>query len=431
LSALISSYRGWDGVTADHNYNWHDAMTNDATATPTCLTNSHVPCDDGFVFPHGTYTMGVTVGDDGATRQIGVSPGAKWIGCRSLDLAGGTPATYIECFQWLVAPTDLNDANPDPSLAPHVVNNSWACIPAEGCNPDTLQATVKAVCAAGIVVVAAAGNDGTKCETIDYPPAIYAETFTVGATDSVDVVGAISSRGPVTVDGSGVLKPDITAPGIAMTSAVGIWDIIGGGILWDYFSTDGTSASSPHVAGAVALLLQARPDVIGNVDAIETLLRDTALGLTSTQPCGELGPTETPNNVYGHGRLDLVNLFLGDADADGTTNVHDCALDDDTAWSLASGIGDLTLSGKPNTTLSWSQPVNIGANTFAYDVVRSDAAADFSSAFCVGTGQGGTISMDAFTPVHVAYYLVRTVNACGGSAGQSSSGAPRSVASCP
>ena len=136
--ALINSYRGWNGISADHNYNWHDTITSDTLASPTCLANSPEPCDDGFVFPHGTYTMGVSVGDDASTRQIGVAPGAKWMGCRNSDLGGGTPATYMECFQWLVAPTDLSNLNPDPSKAPHVINNSWACIPAEGCNPDTL-----------------------------------------------------------------------------------------------------------------------------------------------------------------------------------------------------------------------------------------------------------------------------------------------------
>ena len=72
-------------------------------------------------------------GDDGAGNQIGVAPGAKWIGCRNMDQGVGTPATYTECFQFFIAPTDLNGQNPNPTLRPHVMNNSWGCPPSEGC----------------------------------------------------------------------------------------------------------------------------------------------------------------------------------------------------------------------------------------------------------------------------------------------------------
>jgi serine protease AprX len=430
--ALISSYRGWNGVTADHAYNWHDAITSDAFTSPTCPANAPAPCDDGFVFPHGTYTMGVAVGDDGGTRQIGVAPGARWMGCRNSDLNGGTPATYMECFQWLVAPTDLADLHPDPSKAPHVINNSWACIPAEGCNPDTLQTTIENVRAAGIVVVAAAGNDGTECSTIDFPPAIYDASLTVGATDSADVIGAISSRGPVTIDGSGRLKPDLTAPGINVTSSVGIWDIFGTGeVYYDYFAANGTSASAPHVAGAVALLLDARPDLIGQVEEIEDLLRATAIPYTSNQPCGGLGPTVSPNHVYGHGRVDLVRLFLGDFDSDGTLNVNDCALENSSAWTLAGDIDDLELGGGANTTLHWTQPANVGATTFAYDVLRSAVRSDFSGAVCVESGQSDTIATDGTLPAELFYYLVQTVNACGANPGRTSAGNLRNTRTCP
>ena len=81
--------------------------------------------------------MGTMVGDDGAGNQIGVAPGAKWIGCRNMNEGDGTPATYSECFQWFIAPTDLNNQFPNPTLAPHVINNSWGCPPSEGCtDPD-------------------------------------------------------------------------------------------------------------------------------------------------------------------------------------------------------------------------------------------------------------------------------------------------------
>ena len=109
----------------------------------------------------------------------------------------GTPATYSECFEWFIAPTNLSGTNPDPSKAPHVINNSWGCPPDEGCTDVTvLQTVVENVRAAGIEVVVSAGNDGSSCETVNTPAAIYAASFSVGATDSNDNIAGFSSRGP-------------------------------------------------------------------------------------------------------------------------------------------------------------------------------------------------------------------------------------------
>jgi subtilisin family serine protease len=212
---------------------------------------------------------------------------------------------------------------------------------------------------------------------------------------------------------------------------VGIWDLYSGDVYWDYIAADGTSASAPHVAGAVALLLEARPDLIGQVDEIEDLLRATAIPLTSTQPCGGLGPGDSPNHVYGHGRLDLVELFTGDIDSDGTTNVNDCAPDDNSAWTLADPINDLQAGGGPTTTLSWSQPADPGATTFSYDVVRSALPGDFSGAICVESGESDTVAQDDTPPGEAFYYIVRTVNPCGGNPGESSNGELRGVPGCP
>ncbi len=97
--ALRQQYRGWDGSTANHDYNWHDAIH---TTGERCLPDSKRPCDDDG---HGTHTMGAIVGDDGGVNQIGVAPGARWIGCRNMNEGVGTPATYIECFEFSSRPT--------------------------------------------------------------------------------------------------------------------------------------------------------------------------------------------------------------------------------------------------------------------------------------------------------------------------------------
>src|SRR6478736_3776705 len=161
-NALKPHYRGWDGVTADHDYNWHDSIHN-SVGNP-CGNDSPFPCDDYF---HGTHTTGTAIGDDGGNNQIGMAPGAKWIGCRNMNVGNGTPARYIECMQWFLAPTRIGGGDPDPTKAPDITNNSWGCPPSEGCSADTLQAAVEAQAAAGIMMVVSAGNDGPNCGSID------------------------------------------------------------------------------------------------------------------------------------------------------------------------------------------------------------------------------------------------------------------------
>ena len=79
-NALKPHYRGWDGQNVNHDYNWHDSI-HDGVGNP-CGNDSPEPCDDNG---HGTHTIGTAVGDDGAGNQIGMAPGAKWIGCRNMD----------------------------------------------------------------------------------------------------------------------------------------------------------------------------------------------------------------------------------------------------------------------------------------------------------------------------------------------------------
>lgn len=301
--ALKSQYRGWNGATADHDYNWHDAIH---AGAGDCDPDSVEPCDDNG---HGTHTMGTMVGDDGATNQIGVAPGAQWIGCRNMYRGVGSPVTYSECFQWFVAPTDGNGENPDPAMAPHVVNNSWACPQSEGCEEvDILQTVVENVRAAGIVVVASAGNSGVAgCGTVQYQPAIYEATFSVGATvvpedeNDEETIASFSSRGPVIVDGSNRLKPDVVAPGFQIRSS------IPGG---NYGNSSGTSMAAPHVSGLVALLIATNPTLSGDVTAIETAITASALGLTTTETCGGVAGTEIPNNTFGYGRIDALEAYL-------------------------------------------------------------------------------------------------------------------------
>ena len=160
-------------------------------------------------------------------NQIGMAPGAKWIGCRNMDQGNGTPARYIECMEFFLAPYPVGGtpAQGDPTLAPDITTNSWTCPPAEGCSVNTLRAAVEAQQAAGIMMVVAAGNQGPGCSTLLSPPSFYQASYTVGAlTTGTDTIAPFSNRGSVTIDGSHRLKPDITAPGTDIRSSLNTSD---------------------------------------------------------------------------------------------------------------------------------------------------------------------------------------------------------------
>lgn len=304
---LKIKYRGFDEVNqvADHNYNWHDAISEiNPLHMDTLITDSTNPCGLKVLAPcddhnHGTHTMGTMIGSD-TLNAIGVSPNSKWIACRNMERGYGSPATYLECFEWFLAPTDLNDENPDPEKAPHVINNSWSCPEMEGCNESNwfiLEEAVNNLKAAGVVVVVSAGNSGPACNTISTPASIFENSFTVGATASNDTIAAFSSRGTISADSTFRLKPNVSAPGVQVRSCIRDNQ---------YRAFSGTSMAGPHVAGAVALMISANPTLSGKVDVIEDILESTAVPKTDTLNCDGISGMEIPNPVYGYGRIDVL-----------------------------------------------------------------------------------------------------------------------------
>ncbi len=297
--ALKQSYLGWlanTGQTTSHDYYWYDAWDGRTE-----------PWDDNG---HGTHTTGIMVGENGE-NQVGVAPGAHWIACRNMRQGFGNPGSYLSCMEFLLAPFPL-DGDPlrdgEPARGAQVVNNSWGCPRQEGCLPNTLRQAVENLQAAGQMMVVSAGNGGPACGTVEDPPALYDAVLSVGAIAQNDNAASFSSRGPVAVDDSGRLKPDLVAPGVAIRSAVP------GG----YTSLPGTSMAGPHVAGVVALLWSADPSLIGDLEATTEILLQTAERLTPDAVCprgpeslggpvcgcGTDGTDTVPNNVYGWGEVD-------------------------------------------------------------------------------------------------------------------------------
>ena len=307
--ALERSYRGYQAASvADHDYNWHDAIhevdPHNSGANP-CGLDASEPCDD---YGHGTHTMGTMTGNDldaggdgwpaAAAHPIGVAPGAKWMACRNMERGWGRPSTYIECFQWFTAPWPIGGDpfdDGDPAKAPDVINNSWSCPGSEGCTTDKLaiiEPALNAADAAGILVVASATNNGSSCNTIHEPIAIYPRAFTVGATDFNDGLASFSSRGPVTYKGVTRIGPDVSAPGVNVLSSLP---------RDRYGRSSGTSMAGPHAAGVAALLMSAEPALKGQTDMLRAIIARTADPRTSNQGCGGDSSDAVPNNGFGWG----------------------------------------------------------------------------------------------------------------------------------
>ncbi len=246
---LLDQYRGKNG---DHTYNWLDVWF-----------ENPFPQDTSG---HGTHTLGSILGKD-----VGVAPDAQWIGCVNLARNLGNPAVYLDCWQFLFAPypqggDSFRDGRPE--LGAHIINNSWGCPEVEGCDPPVFLPAVRALKAAGVFLVVSAGNSGySGCGSVDAPPAIYEEVLTVGAVNRNGDLAGFSSLGPVTVDGSQRLKAEILAPGEEIFSSFP-------NDTYEYAS--GTSMAGPHVAGVVALMWSANPNLIGQVDLTRRIIFETA-----------------------------------------------------------------------------------------------------------------------------------------------------------
>ena len=266
---------------------------------------------------HGTQTLGLIVGGDAGGSAIGVAPGAQWIAAKIFNDQGEASLSDIHLgFQWLFDP----DGNPNTDDAPDIVNNSWFL---EGtlndCNNDFAD-DIAALKAAEIAVTFAAGNSGPATPS-SVSPANNPGSFAVGAVDSNTNVAYFSSRGPSACDGG--IYPQITAPGQFVRTS----DLTFGGIFPNpYVSVIGTSFSTPHVTGAMALLLDAMSSQGGSVTVSQ-------LESAITESAEDLGPPG-PDNDYGAGMLDIVAAYDWlvanlDSDSDGYTVDVDCNDNDD------------------------------------------------------------------------------------------------------
>lgn len=231
---------------------WFDPFDN--TAEPSDFRDLG---EAGQSLAHGTAVAGVLV----AGANLGVAPEARWIAARIFHPTRTPQQSHIlAALQWALDP----DGNPATDDAPDVLNGSWGLTSQNVCN-SVYRPAIEALKAAGIAVVFAAGNSGPAAATSE-SPANYPESFAVGASDSQDLVASFSARGP-SACGQG-LYPDVVAPGVGVTTTD-----LGG----TFTSVAGTSFAAPHVAGILALLMEAFPTA--PVAHLEQALRVSAVDL--------------------------------------------------------------------------------------------------------------------------------------------------------
>ncbi|MHC5007244.1 MAG: S8 family serine peptidase [Planctomycetota bacterium] len=301
--ALASRWQGLDPNYIGHpEWAWFDPVTN--TTFPQGFGN------------HGSHTMGTVCG--GAPGdQVGVAPGARWIHAAVIDRVSiaQTIADALLSFQWVIDP----DGDPATDFdVPDVCSNSWGLADWHG-QPDCDElfwVSLDACEAAGIVIVFAAGNEGSgglrrpaDRATDDY------RTLAVAAVNG-NIAGwpiaGFSSRGPTfcTPDGTAAIKPEISAPGEDVRSC----NQTGG-----YYTSGGTSMAAPHICGVVALMRQANPEL--PVNELKQIMYDTGFDLGSPGN----------DNDYGWGMVDayeavqqaLLTVNLDFTYPDGLPNIID------------------------------------------------------------------------------------------------------------
>ena len=232
------------------------------------------PLDDNG---HGTHVAAIAAGNG---TYKGVAPDATVLAYKVMDAsANGTAAWVIAGLERAIDP----DGDGDTRDAADVVNVSLGCTDPGLCTPDDdLSRAVDRAVSAGTVVVAAVGN--TPAAGIA-SPASARTAIAVGASDGEAGTASFTAEGPVSWDDNLLGKPDLVAPGVgicaARASAAPVSNTCGPS---KFVRRSGTSMAAPHVAGAAALLLQARPDL--RPDQVSALLKGSARPITETNNTG-------------------------------------------------------------------------------------------------------------------------------------------------
>ena len=238
-------------------------------------------------YGHGTHMAGIIAGSTpGADAEdakkhpewfMGVAPDAGIVSVKVADNTGGADITQVIAgIDWVVANRD--------ALNIRVLNLSYASGSSLPYVTDPLTAAIERAWQAGVVVVVAAGNDGNESHRLA-SPAIDPYVIAVGAAEA-------TSDGTFTVpdwasSGDGTRNPDVAAPGAHIDSLRAPLSRVDvehpeGYISESIFRGSGSSQAAAVVTGAVALLLDARPNL--NPDQVKFLLKSNTLNTSPRNP---------------------------------------------------------------------------------------------------------------------------------------------------
>lgn len=338
---------------------------------------------------HGTHVAGtIAAASNNGVGVSGVAWGAKIMPVRVIGKGGGTSYDVLQGVRYAAGLS--NDSGRLPTRKADVINLSLGCL---NCYTAAEQALFNEVRAAGVVVVAAAGNENTR--SLGYP-ASYDNVVSVSA------VAMDRTRAPYSNYGT---KVDVAAPG-GDTSRDSNADGYADGILStlvtatrgpDYRFYQGTSMAAPHVAGVVALMKAVHPGMTpGDFDAM------LSNGLLTTD-LGSAGRDDT----FGHGLIDAAKAVLAARNAASGTSSAALSANPgrlDFGASVASGTLDIGKVGSASLTVTgvgddaaWltvgaaSVDAN-GLGSYTVSVNRGGlSAGSYSATISVSGGDGSTI----------------------------------------
>jgi serine protease AprX len=372
--------------------------------------NSRVVYSQSFVagdtttsdkYGHGTHVAGLVGGtgvSSGAANGYsgtfaGIAPNVNIINLRVLDQNGvGTDSQVIAAIQQAIALKNTYNIR--------VINMSLGRPVFETYTLDPVDQAVEAAWKAGIVVVAAAGNDGRYGPTNGFGtigvPANDPAVITVGATRTAmtatradDTIASYSSKGPTAIDH--IVKPDLVAPGNQLPSlrvagstldtTYPQYELTSSNGTSKYFVLSGTSMSTPLVAGSAALMLQQNPSL--TPDQVKARLMKSAWKSfgqysSSYDNRGNAYNNEYDLFTYGAGNLDVDNA-LGNTDvATGVALSQTAVFNSNGSVTVKNTTLDSVFAGSSvvwgATSVVWGNSVVWGGNLFTSTSVVWGAA---------------------------------------------------------
>jgi serine protease AprX len=229
---------------------------------------------------HGTHVAGIAAGSGAALagKYRGVATGAKLVGIGAGEAL--FILTALEAFDWILQNR--------LEYGIRVISNSWGTT-GDFSPDDPVNVASRIAHDAGLVVVFAAGNDGPGPNTLNpYCVAQWVICVAAGHKDGTTLAD-FSSRG---TSGDPIHRPTLTAPGVDIASARATTGIVVntffavdlvslGADAASYASASGTSMATPHVSGAVALMLEANPTL--TPDQVKSALESAATPMPGLQ----------------------------------------------------------------------------------------------------------------------------------------------------